>query len=134
MTRIRFDGCALSLSARHPGARTLASGIVRRLPPALAASATPQILELVGDGPGRVLELGFAGIHARPLELAGWDVVAVERDPAQAARARARGAHVVERAEGRFDAVVAPVGFDLSGIEAAKIVLVDDRGIASMSR
>src|SRR5262249_17650766 len=44
---------------------------VNRLPPALAASATPQILELLGEPPGRLLELGFAGIHARPLELAG---------------------------------------------------------------
>ena len=35
-----------------------------RLPPALAASATPRILELLGQPPGRVLELGFAGIHA----------------------------------------------------------------------
>jgi hypothetical protein len=106
---------------------------VRRLPPALAASATPRILELLGDGPGRVLELGFAGIHARPLELAGWEVVVVEPDPAQAARARERGARVAERPEGEFDAVVAPEGADLSATNAGKIVLVDDRGIASMS-
>lgn len=106
---------------------------MRRLPPALAATATPQILELLGDGPGRVLELGFAGIHARPLELAGWQVVVVEPDPAQAERARQRGAHLVERPEGRFDAVVAPSGTDLAGIDAARIVLVDKRGVASMS-
>jgi hypothetical protein len=106
---------------------------VQRLPPALAASATPQILELLGDGPGRVLELGFAGIHARPLELTGWEVVVVEPDPAQTERARQRGAEPVERPEGRFDAVVAPVGTDLSGIDAAKIVFVDERGAASMS-
>lgn len=104
-----------------------------RLPPALAAAATPRILELLGDGPGRVLELGFAGIHARPLELAGWDVFVVEPDPAQAARARERGAHVVEQAEGRFDAVVAPSGADIRGIETAKIVLVDERGVASIA-
>ena len=42
---------------------------MHRLPPALAAAATPQILELLGDGPGSVLELGFAGIHAYLLEL-----------------------------------------------------------------
>jgi hypothetical protein len=107
---------------------------VRRLPPALAASATPQILELLGDGPGRVLELGFAGIQARPLELAGWDVVVVEPDPAQAERARQRGARPVERPEGRYDAVVAPAGADLTGIDAARVVLVDERGVASMSR
>ena len=106
---------------------------MRRLPPALAATATLQILELLGDGPGRVLELGFAGIHARPLELAGWQVVVAEPDPAQAERARQRGAHLVERPEGRFDAVVAPSGTDLAGIDAARIVLVDERGVASMS-
>jgi hypothetical protein len=106
---------------------------VRRLPPALAASATPQILELLGDGPGRLVELGFAGIHARPLELAGWEVVVVEPDPAQAERARQRGARLVERPEGRFHALVAQVGADLAGIDAAKIVLVDERGVASMS-
>jgi hypothetical protein len=106
---------------------------VRRLPPALAATATPQILELLGDGPGRVLELGFAGIHARPLELAGWEVVVVEPDPAQAELARQRGAQPVDRLEGHFDSVVAPVGADLAGIDTAKVVLVDERGVASMS-
>jgi hypothetical protein len=106
---------------------------VHQLPPALAAAATPQILELLGDGPGRALELGFAGIHAQPLELAGWEVVVVEPDPAQAARARERGAQVVDRAEGRFDAVVAPSDMDLTDVDAAKIVLVDERGRASMA-
>jgi hypothetical protein len=106
---------------------------VRRLPPALAASATPRILELLGDGPGRALELGFAGIHAVPLELAGWEVVVVEPDPSQAERARQRGAEPVDRPEGHFDAVVALAGADLSDIDVAKIVLVDERGIASMS-
>jgi hypothetical protein len=106
---------------------------MRVLPPALAAAATPRILELLGDGPGRVLELGFAGVHARPLELAGWEVLVVEADPARAEQARQRGAHVVERAEGRFDAVVAPDGGDLTGVDAASIVLVDERGVASMS-
>lgn len=106
---------------------------MRRLPPALAASATPQILELLGEPPGRVLELGFAGIHARPLELAGWDVVVVEPDPEPAEQARQRGARVAERPEGTFDAVVARAGTDLSEVDAAKIVLVDERGIASMS-
>jgi hypothetical protein len=80
-----------------------------------------------------VLELGFAGIHARPLELAGWKVTVVEPDPANAERARQRGASLAARPEGHFDAVIAPVGAELDGIDAAKIVLVDDRGIASMS-
>ena len=106
---------------------------MRRLPPALAASATPRVLELLGDGPGRVLELGFAGIHARLLELAGWEVVVVEDDPSRAEQARQRGARVAGRAEGRFDAVVAPSGADLTGVDAARIVLVDERGRASMA-
>jgi hypothetical protein len=105
---------------------------MHRLPPALAASATPQIVELLGEGPGRVLELGFAGIHATPLELVGWNVVVVEPDPAFRARAEARSGSVADSPEGRFDAVVAPADADLSGIDAAKIVLVDDRGVASM--
>jgi hypothetical protein len=104
------------------------------MPPGLAAAVTPRILELLGDGPGRVLELGFAGIHATLLELSGWEVVVVEPDPARAARARERGARIVERAEGRFDAAVAPADTDLAGIDAAKIVLVDERGVASMAR
>jgi hypothetical protein len=53
-----------------------------RLPPALAASSTPRIIELLGPPPGRVLELGFAGIHAEPLRLAGFEVTVVEPDPA----------------------------------------------------
>jgi hypothetical protein len=107
---------------------------MQRLPPALAATATPAILELLGSGPGRVLELGFAGIHARPLELAGWEVVVVEPDPAFRARAEARAETVADRPEGSFDAVIAPVAADLAGVEAARIILVDDRGRASMSR
>src|SRR5579862_6086865 len=99
-----------------------------RMPPALAAFATPRILELLGDGPGRVLELGFAGIHAPVLELAGWDVVVVSADW----QARERSEHVADAPTGRFDAVVAPAGADLTGIDAARIVLVDERGIASI--
>ena len=106
---------------------------MHRLPPALAASATLRVLELLGDPPGRALELGFAGIYARPLEPAGWDVEVVEPDPAHAARARERGARCLERAVGRYDAVVAHAGTDLAGIEAAKIVLVDEHRVASMS-
>src|SRR5258706_7497065 len=69
-----------SRPARALGARRAARAM--RLPPALAASATSRILELLGEPPARVLELGFAGIHATPLRLAGFDVVVVEPDPA----------------------------------------------------
>ena len=44
-----------------------------RLPPALAASATPRILELLPEPNARVLELGFVGIHAQPFRLAGYE-------------------------------------------------------------
>ena len=99
------------------------------MPPALAASATPRILELLGDGPGRVLELGFAGIHAPVLELAGWEVVVVSDDW----QAQERSTYVAIAPEGRFDAVVAPAGTDLTGIDAARIVLVDEVGAASIA-
>jgi len=100
-----------------------------RLPPALAAAATPRILELLGDPPAHVLELGFAGIHARPLELAGWKVTVVDSDP----RARERFDRVADEPEGQFDAVVAPADADLTGIDAARIVLVDEHGVASIA-
>jgi hypothetical protein len=101
---------------------------VPRLPPALAAGATPRILDLLGAGPGRVLELGFAGIHATPLELAGWEVVVVEPDPEFRARAEARAGTVAESPEGRFHAVVAPAGADLTGVDAARVLVVAQDG------
>jgi hypothetical protein len=101
---------------------------VSRLPPALAAHATPTILDLLGEGPGRVLELGFAGIHAAPLQLAGWQVVVVEPDPAFRARAEARAGTVAERPEGRFDAVVAPADADLTSVEAGRVLVVEQDG------
>ena len=93
-----------------------------RLPPALAASATSRLIELLGPPPGRVLELGFAGIHAEPLRLAGFDVVvAVEPDPAYRAGARERAGEVLEAAPGgSFDAVIAPADTDLTGIDACR--------------
>ena len=100
-----------------------------RLPPALAASATPQILELLGEPPARVLELGFAGIHAMPLRLAGFEVVVVEPDAAYAARARERAGETLERAPAEpFDAVVAPAGADLTGVQAQRVILVGQDG------
>ena len=112
MTRIRFDGCDLSL-VEAPRCANVSVWPCTRLPPALAASATPRILELLGDGPGRVLELGFAGIHAAPLELAGWEVVVVEPDPAFRAAQKRAPERSPRAPQGRFDAVVAPAGADL---------------------
>jgi hypothetical protein len=98
---------------------------VHRLPPALAADATPRILELLGSPPGRVLELGFAGIHAQPLRLAGFEVVVVEPDEAYRAAARERAGDVLEAPPpGRFDAVVAPAGADLAGVDARRVLVV----------
>ena len=98
---------------------------MRRLPPALAATATQRILEALGPPPGRILELGFAGIHAEPLRLAGFDVVVVDDTPA--AREREPGALGAPPAL-RFDAVVAPAGADLSGVDAGRALLVQRDG------
>jgi hypothetical protein len=103
---------------------------MHRLPPALAAAATPQILELLGDGPGRVLELGFAGIHARPLELSGWEVVVVDPNP----RARERSSHIAEAPEGYFDAVIAPSDADLTTVDAARAIVVERDGSVRETR
>ena len=98
-----------------------------RLPPALAAAALPRILELLPDPPARVLELGFAGVHAMPLRLAGYDVVVVEPDPARLARARERaGDAVADTPAGPFDAVVAPDGVTVPA--ASRVVRVGQDG------
>jgi len=102
---------------------------VDRLPPALAATTTSRLIELLGPPPGRVLELGFAGIHAEPLRLAGFDVVVVEPDPAYRERAQERAGDVLEAPPGgSFDAVIAPVGADLTGIDARRVLLVERDG------
>ena len=104
-----------------------------RLPPGLAAAATPRILELLGPPPGRVLELGFAGVQAAPLRLAGFEVVVVEPDPAFRAAARERAGEVLAQPPAeRFDVVVAPAGTDLSGIAAERRIVVAADGAASM--
>jgi len=98
-----------------------------RLPPALAASATPKILEALGEPPARVLELGFAGIHAVPLRLAGFEVVVVEPDPAYLERARARAGEALAAVPDQtFDAVVAPEGAEIP--RARRMVLVRQDG------
>jgi len=101
--------------------------VTRRLPPALAASTTPRILELLGDPPARVLELGFAGIHAVPLRLAGFEVVVVEADPAFQERARQRAGEVLDAVpDESFDAVVAPEGAEVP--EAPTVIRVGHDG------
>jgi len=97
-----------------------------RLPPALAASATPRILDLLGEPPQRVLEVAFAGIHAVPLRLAGFDVEVLDDDPHALERADA----IVQAPSGRYDAAVAPAGADLHGVDAARIIRVDRTGAA----
>lgn len=100
---------------------------MKRLPPALAASATPRILALLPAPPARVLELGFAGIHAEPLRLAGYDVTVVEPDPSHGGRARQRAGEVLEDVPERaFDAVVAPEGTPAP--QAPVVILVRQDG------
>jgi len=100
-----------------------------RLPPALAANATPRVLELLGPPPGRVLELGFAGIHAVPLHLAGFEVTVVEPDPAFRGQAVERAGDVLGAVPAlAFDAVVAPAGADLTAVRAARTILVEADG------
>ena len=102
-----------------------------RLPPALAAHATQQVLELLGEPPSRVLELGFAGIHATPLRLAGFEVVVVEPDPAHREHARQRAGAALDAAPAeRFDVVVAPEDADLSGLAARRVIRVGHDGSA----
>ena len=77
-----------------------------RIPPALAARLTEEVLERLPPPPARVLEVGFAGIHAVPLRLAGYDVDVLDDD----ARAIARAGAGVGAPAGLYDAVVAAVG------------------------
>ena|SRR5436305_11527521 len=96
-----------------------------RLPPALAAASTARLLELLDPPPARVLEIGFAGIHAESLRLAGFEVTVVETDPAHIGRARERAGEVLAAPPaGSFDAVVAPAGADLTGVSARRTLLV----------
>ena len=99
------------------------------IPPALAAKATPRILELLGDPPGTILELGFGGIHAMPLRIAGFDVVVVDTSPLAKERA---GDAMTEAPPVRFDAVLAPKGTDLSGIHAERVFIVDADGTVGL--
>jgi len=79
-------------------------------------SSHSAILALVGDGAGRrALDVGAAdGFLSELLTMRGWTVTALERDPAQAERARPRCHEVVVadvgqaagKLEGPFDAIV----------------------------
>jgi hypothetical protein len=89
-----------------------------RIPPARAAQLTQEVLERLPPPPGRVLEVGFAGIHAEPLRLAGYTVDVLDDDP----RAIQRAGSVVAAPSGRYDAVVAVQEADLSGVDAALVI------------
>ncbi|MES1248183.1 MAG: hypothetical protein ABUS54_10975 [Actinomycetota bacterium] len=75
------------------------------IPPARAAQLTDHLLAELPAPPARVLEIGFAGIHATPLRLAGYEVDVLDDDP----RALERAGSVVAAPQGRYDAVVAAV-------------------------
>lgn len=90
---------------------------------------TPRILELLGERSRRVLELGFGGIHATPLRLSGHTVVVVEPDERVRAAAQQRAGDILATAPAdAFDAVVAPAGADLTGIDAGLVLLVGQDG------
>jgi hypothetical protein len=91
-----------------------------RIPPALAAKLTEEVLERLPPPPARVLEVGFAGIHAVPLRLAGYEVEVLDDDP----RAVERAGPVVAAPSGTYDAVVAPAGADLTAVDAAHVILL----------
>ena len=78
---------------------------VRKIPPALAAKLTDELLERLPPPPARVLEVGFAGIHAVPLRLAGYEVDVLDDDP----RAVERAGAVVDAPSGLYDAAVVAV-------------------------
>jgi hypothetical protein len=89
-----------------------------KIPPARAARLTEDVLDALPPPPARVLEVGFAGIHAEPLRLAGYTVEVLDHDP----RAVERAGRVVAAPTGRYDAVVAPQEADLSGVDAASVI------------
>jgi hypothetical protein len=91
-----------------------------RIPPALAAKLTEEVLERLPPPPARVLEVGFAGTHAVPLRLAGYEVEVLDDDP----RAVERAGPVVATPSGMYDAVVAPAGADLSAVDAAHAIVL----------
>jgi SAM-dependent methyltransferase len=92
--------------------------------------AAEVLLELLGDGPGRCLDLGCGGgVHLSALAARGWDLVGTDlsADQLRVARARAPDTPLVRAdaaalpfREGSFDAVVmAFVHTDLDDLAAA---------------
>lgn len=98
-----------------------------KLPPALAARATDEVLRLLGEPPQRVLEVAFAGIHATPLRLAGFEVDVLDDDP----RAVERAGAVVDAPSGVYDAVVVPAGVELAGVDALRVLRVGRDGLVA---
>src|SRR5436190_2235378 len=80
----------------------------------LGASALRIVLRLLGDGPGRLLDLGCGGgLNALAFAEHGWTVTGVDVSTAQLEFARGRGVEVVEAnaaalpfGDASFDAVV----------------------------
>lgn len=80
----------------------------------LGASARAIVLRLLGDGPGRLLDVGCGGgAHAVELDAHGWSATGVDVSAGQLELARARGVDVVEAdaaalpfEEASFDAAV----------------------------
>ena len=63
----------------------------------LGASARTIVLRLLGEGPGRLLDVGCGGgAHAAELAEHGWSVTGVDVSPEQLELARRRGVDVVE--------------------------------------
>jgi hypothetical protein len=89
-----------------------------KIPPARAAQLTMEVLDALPPPPARVLEVGFAGIHAEPLRLAGYTVEVLDDDP----RALERAGSVIAAPSGRYDAVVAPRDADLTAIDAVHVI------------
>src|SRR5947207_14596595 len=74
----------------------------------LGVSAREVVLRLLGEGPGRLLDLGCGGgAHAVAFAERGWTVTGVDISSAQLELARARGIAVLE-----VEAAPLPVGHE----------------------
>src|SRR5437763_16036543 len=83
----------------------------------LGVSARGVVLRLLGDGPGRLLDLGCGGgAHAAAFAERGWTVTAVDGSSAQLQLAHARGVDAVQAdaaalplEDAAFDTVIAMI-------------------------